>query len=162
MGKRKSKQNPARSSGYVYDNDMETPLIDQDDDEEKGKGLSMTRLDSARRSHHQHQSMQQMVDNEGYGYDLVILVPNPADCRAKGLPPPPMSVEEFHERLRLGGLDVYAYYTADSEFIVLKIRAKLNRLKEYAEETEFWMQLDEKWLAMNDDKEYPVAYDESK
>ncbi len=75
-----------------------------------------------------------IVDIEGYTWDLIILLPNP-DYHSydRNKYKNQMTCELLAEKLTKGKLDYYFYYSIDKEEIICKVRARLERLKEYAE-----------------------------
>jgi hypothetical protein len=85
--------------------------------------------------------------DESYGYDFVIIVPNPEhkDYKKANFVPD-STLEDIVERLQLGGLQTYVYKAADCEEFIIKIRIPLERLKEYAEQIEYDMKVDEFYL----------------
>jgi hypothetical protein len=85
--------------------------------------------------------------DESYGYDFVIIVPNPEhkDYQAANFVPE-FTLEDIVERLHIGKLQTYVFKAADNEEFVIKIRIPLARLKEFAEEIEFDMKVDEYYL----------------
>lgn len=106
--------------------------------------------------------------NEGYKWDFCIKVDNPdynggkdddKDDKPKSNEHK-MSHDEILERLHLGGLQTYQYYSGDNDEIIIKIRAPLARLQQHAEETGFRMLLDEAHLErFIDDPNSPIADD---
>ena len=77
-----------------------------------------------------------IVDIEGYTWDLIVLLPNP-DYHSydRNKYKNQMTCELLAEKLTKGKLDYYFYYSIDKEEIICKVRARLERLKEYAEST---------------------------
>ena len=98
---------------------------------------------------------------EGYQFDFALILPNPEhpDYKDKGFSPD-MSLEEIVERLHIGGLQTYVFRAADDEEFVVKCRVPLRRLKEFAEDIEFDMKVDERYLEdVVDNRKNRIAHD---
>ena len=101
---------------------------------------------------------------EGYQFDFALILPNPEhpDCKDKGFSPD-LSLEEIVERLHIGGLQTYVYRAVDDEEFIVKCRVPLRRLKRFAEDIEFDMKLDEKYLEdVVDNRKNKIAHDPRK
>lgn len=104
---------------------------------------------------------------EGYTWDFCILVPNPdfvgdgkEDEKKDENTENRIPVGEILERLHLGGLQTYQFYSGDNDEIFIKVRAPLQRLMSHAEETGFRLLLDEHYLEKHvDDPLNPIADD---
>lgn len=105
---------------------------------------------------------------EGYNWDFCIVVPNPdyVGDKKEGEEKKEESTEnriavlEILERLHLGGLQTYQFYSGDNDEIIIKVRAPLARLMSHAEETGFRLLLDEHYLEKHvDDPLNPIADD---
>lgn len=97
----------------------------------------------------QEEKIQPVV--EGYKWDFCILVPNPdyvgdKDEKKEESTENRIPVGEILERLHLGGLETYQFYSGDNDEILIKVRAPLQRLMSHAEETGFRLLLDEHYL----------------
>lgn len=101
--------------------------------------------------------------SEGYKYDLIIVLPNPEHREnvAKKFKPK-IDIEEILERLHIARLQYYVFRSADNEEFIIKIRAPLDLLKEHADEIEFDMKIDERYLESEvDSKKHPIVHDPS-
>jgi hypothetical protein len=105
---------------------------------------------------------------EGYKWDFCIVVPNPEykgdlkvdDKVANTSSEHKMHHEEILERIHLGGLETYQFYSGDNDEIFIKVHASLERLQNHAENTGFRMLMDEKYLEQHvDDTSSPIADD---
>lgn len=92
-------------------------------------------------------------DEEQYGWDFVIILPNPDIGSGDGNSPSKSNVNDgtvSHPQLIAilhgNGLQSYSYYSSTSEYIIVKIRAGVNRLEQQAELIGYKLLLDEKKL----------------
>ena len=93
---------------------------------------------------------------EQYGWDFVIILPNPdiGDPSSSGNRSPnksnikdgTVSYGQLTAILRRGGLQSYSYYSSTNEYVIVKIRAGVNRLEQQAELMGYKLLLDEKKL----------------
>ena len=92
-------------------------------------------------------------DEEQYGWDFVMILPNPDIGSGDGNSPSKSNTNDriiSHAQLiailRGNGLQSYSYYSSTSEYIIVKIRAGVNRLEQQAELIGYKLLLDEKKL----------------
>lgn len=106
--------------------------------------------------------------NEGYRWDVCIVLPNPdfvppeetpeeAEIRKIDAEEGRKFFEELMERLHLAQLQTYCYLSGDGDEIYVKIRASLSRLQDHAELRDMNMRLDAEYLRKYvDNKRAPI------
>jgi hypothetical protein len=110
----------------------------------------------------QNKSSITLTTDNGYNWDYAIIMNNPdfEGNKSKNESNHELAVNELLERLIISGLQVYPYKSGDKDEIIIKIRAPLSLLEKYAEETEFKILVDEKYLLNNvDDASNPIPTD---
>eukprot|EP01031_Cornospumella_fuschlensis_P028338 gene28338-34214_t len=99
----------------------------------------------------------QFLPEEGYRWDFCIQLANP-DFDPNDTSDNPMNkakprdeeawknYEEIMERLFLGGLQTYSYFSGDGDEIFIKVRASLERLRQHASLVGMTMRMDPEYL----------------
>eukprot|EP01035_Chromulina_nebulosa_P038120 gene38120-51481_t len=102
--------------------------------------------------------------NDIVAWDMCLVVPNPNFTELTDSKPKSVELchEEIIERLLIGGLLTYQYYTGDNDEIIIKIGCPLSRLRKRAEEEAgITFLLNEKYLEEQVDIKNPIGNDPS-
>jgi hypothetical protein len=154
-----------QSKNNKNDVELQKPKFKRDTQAEHKAMLSRNKSSDVEQNIEQNNEVKNSVDTpaveikEGYQWDFCILVANPdflgdksdRDTVVSAIDEHKMHHEEILERLHLGGLDTYQFYSGDNDEIFIKIHASLERLQHHAEQIGFRMLLDEHYLEQHVD-----------
>jgi hypothetical protein len=152
-------------------NDLTTSLLDQSMSKSARNHYEFSPIKTKETSQ-QEPTPPSLATNDGYGYDFVIVMDNPAakasTANTTGQPPKSvyddyyLSFDEIIERLVLAKFDLYMFYSNDEKQskIFIKIHAGLDVLMKHAEIKEYPLLAKEHYLRTKVDNPHaPIAHD---